>query len=67
MGVPTLRVDPELARIAVGLHLASQFRLWIVTRHLTRIDKGSSKVSKRDLKATLSEYHITYTLSLIHI
>ncbi len=61
MGMPTLRVDPELARIAVGLNLASQFRLWIVARHLTRIANGSSKVSKRDLKATLSDYHITYT------
>lgn len=61
MGMPTLRVDPELARIAVGLNLASQFRLWVVARHLTRIDDGSSKVSKRDLKATLSDYHITYT------
>lgn len=57
----SLRVDPELARVALGLHQASQFRLWIVARHLTRIADGSSKVAKSDLKQAFATYKIKYT------
>ncbi len=57
----TLRVDPELARIALGLHCASQFRLWIIARHITRSTDGSGKVQKADLKTALRKYHLTYT------
>lgn len=58
---PTVRVDPELARISIGLHLASHFRLWIVGRSLTRDDNGSGKVSKRQLKAILRTLGVVYT------
>ena len=58
---PTIRVDPELARISIGLDLASQFRLWAVARHLNRLENGSSKVSKTELKAALRQFEITYT------
>jgi len=58
---PTIRVDPELARISIGLDLASQFRLWVVLRHLNRLENGSSKVSKKGLKAVLCTFGINYT------
>lgn len=57
----TLRVDPELARLSIGLHVASQFRLWTIARQLTRSADGSSKVHKRDLKSALRHYKIAYT------
>lgn len=58
---PTLRVDPELARISIGLHLATHFRLWIIGRSLTRDENGSGKVSKRKLKAVLHTFGVVYT------
>jgi hypothetical protein len=57
----TIRIDPELARLSIGLNLASHFRLWAVGRHFTRLDNGSSKVSKKQLKATLKDFDIKYT------
>lgn len=57
----TLRVDPELARVAVGLGCAAGFRLWTIARHLTRMADGSSKVSKHALKQALRHYRIVYT------
>lgn len=57
----TLRVDPELARISIGLNLASPFRLWVIARHLTRLGNGSGKVSKSEFKSTLRQYNISYT------
>ncbi|GAB4575820.1 MAG: hypothetical protein Kow0077_29210 [Anaerolineae bacterium] len=30
---PEIRVDPELGRLAVGLNLAAELRLWLVLRH----------------------------------
>ena len=59
--IPTIRVDPELARISIGLNLASQCRLWLVARHINRADSGSGKLSKKQFKATLKEFGIHYT------
>jgi hypothetical protein len=58
---PTIRTDPELARISIGLNLASQFRLWVIARHLNRDENGSSKLAKKQLKATLKGFGINYT------
>ena len=58
---PTIRTDPELARISIGLNLASQFRLWVIARHLNRPEDGSGKVTKKQLKAILREFGIKYT------
>lgn len=58
---PTIRIDPELARLSVGLSLAAQFRLWVVSRHLTRDDNGSGKVSKKYLKSILRRFEVIYT------
>lgn len=57
----TLRVDPELARLSIGLHVASRFRLWTIARQLTRMGAGSGKVTRRDLKSALRFYKIAYT------
>ena len=57
----TIRVDPELARISIGLNLASQFRLWAIARHLNREKDGSGKVTKTQFKATLKDFGIHYT------
>jgi len=58
---PTIRVDPELARISIGLHLASEFRLWLIARALNRQSDGSGKVSKQEFQATLREFGIGYS------
>lgn len=58
---PTIRIDPELARLSIGLNLASHFRLWAISRHLTRQDNGSSKVSRKDVKGILRHFGIRYT------
>lgn len=58
---PTVRVDPELARISIGLHLASEFRLWLIARALNRHADGSGKVSKKEFKATLHEFGVGYS------
>ena len=58
---PTIRVDPELARISIGLHLASEFRLWLIARALNRQSGGSGKVSKAEFKAVLAEFGIVYS------
>jgi hypothetical protein len=58
---PTIRTDPELARISIGLHLASQFRLWVIARYLNQPKNGSGKVAKKQLKATLKEFGIKYS------
>jgi len=59
--LPTLRVDPELARVAVGLHCASPFRLWVVGRSITRQGNGSGKIAKTELKAVLEGLGVRYT------
>ena len=58
---PTLRVDPELARISIGLHFASELRLWFVARAMNRQSDGSGKVSKKEFKAILREFGIGYS------
>jgi len=57
----TVRVDPELARMTIGLGHSAGCRIWAVARHLNRMADGSGKLSKRDLKTALPEYGIRYT------
>lgn len=58
---PTLRVDPELARMSIGLQLASLLRVWIVGRSITSSQSGSGKISKKELKAVLRRFDVVYT------
>ena len=58
---PTLRVDPELGRLALLLDQTQPFRLWLVGRELTREADGSGQVALADLKAALTRYGITCT------
>ena len=57
----SLRSDPELGRLAVALHLAHQYRLWIIARALDRGAGGSGFVQKQDLIKQLAFYRIKYT------
>lgn len=58
---PTIRADVELARFSVGLGSASNFRIWVIARHINRLENGSGKVSKKDIKAVLRQFKIDYT------
>jgi hypothetical protein len=58
---PTLQLDPELARLSIGLHLASEFRLWVVGRHLNRDETGSGKVAKKEFFTALRNFGIKYS------
>jgi hypothetical protein len=57
----TLQLDPELARLSIGLHVAPQFRLWVVGRHLNRDEYGSGKVAKKEFFTALRNFGIKYS------
>lgn len=54
-------IDPELARLAIGLNCASLFRLWTMARQLSRQENGCGWVTKTALQELLSRQHITYS------
>lgn len=54
----TIAGDPELARLAVGLNEAPQFRLWLVLLQMVR-DTNINYVLRADLEAMLRKYGIT--------
>jgi hypothetical protein len=56
-----LRVEPEIGRICIGLNKASEYRLYIIARELTRSADGSGKVAKQALRGVLKRYGITYS------
>lgn len=60
-----LRVDPELGRLAIVLHLAQGLRLWVVCRDLVRsATKGklaAGRVPRQLLKERLKALGIGYT------
>ncbi|MCA9909769.1 MAG: hypothetical protein KC519_14025 [Anaerolineae bacterium] len=56
-----LRVDPELGRLAIVLHQAAPFRLWLVGRELVRQTHPAGWVSRQDLRQALEQYGIKYT------
>lgn len=50
----TVRLDPELGRLALGLHLGAQLRLWAIARHLSTTHHiGRGWVSLPELRAEL--------------
>lgn len=56
-----IRVEPEIGRICIGLNKASEYRLYVIARELTRSAEGSGKVAKEALRGVLKRYGITYT------
>lgn len=56
-----LRVEPEIGRLTVALHMAAVYRMWIVGRDLTRRATGSGKITKHDLLTEFDELGIVYT------
>jgi hypothetical protein len=57
----TIRVDPELGRLAIGLSVANLFRLWCIVRDMTRQGDGSGKIRRSDFKDTLKKYGLIYS------
>lgn len=56
-----LRVEPEIGRLAISLHMAAVYRMWIVGRDLTRRATGSGKITKQALLAEFDVLGIVYT------
>lgn len=56
-----LLTDPELGRLCIALDWASQYRLWVIIRHLTRNEEGSGIISKNALQQALTDFDIHYT------
>ena len=56
-----LRSDPELGRLAIALHLAPQYRLWVVARQISREAGGSGCIDRAELKSRLAGYDIRYS------
>jgi hypothetical protein len=59
MDYPTLRVDPELGRLAVLLALTQPFRLWLIGRELTRDADGSGQITTSALTAAMKRFGVT--------
>lgn len=55
-----LKCDVELARIAVGLRLSAQIRLWLVIQEYARTT-GYNWLTRDSLRNLLDEYHIRYS------
>ena len=53
------RVDPELGRLCVALHLAPALRVWVVLRQQVREHDGSGWIERKTLRAALSAQAIT--------
>jgi hypothetical protein len=56
----TVRIDPEVGRLAIALHLVPQLRLWLVARKLDKQGRGC--VQKSDLIQLLTHYGVYYTV-----
>jgi hypothetical protein len=55
----TVRIDPEVGRLAIALHLVPQLRLWLVARKLDQQGRGC--IQKSDLIQLLTHFGIYYT------
>lgn len=57
-----LKVDPELARLAIVLHLAAQLRIWLVAREVDRDSwSGRGWLARDELRRTLQQQGIRYS------
>lgn len=55
------RVDPELGRLCVALHLAPAFRIWVIIRQLVREGSGSGWIERNHLVEALASYRVAIT------
>ena len=53
------RVDPELGRLCVALHLAPALRVWVVLRQQVREQGGSGWIERERLREALNAQTIT--------
>jgi hypothetical protein len=56
-----IRIDPELARLAVVLHVAPPFRLWAIGRELTRSGNGSGLIDRDSLYKEMLRREVIHT------
>jgi hypothetical protein len=57
-----MRLDPELGRLAIGLHRAAYLRLWVIGRHVsTKRHSGRGWLDLADFWAALAPLGVTYT------
>lgn len=67
----TIRIDPELGRVAVALHLSSEFRLWTVVRDMIRQLQAEGKpdnyVMVDALISALKTHGINYTRANVRL
>jgi hypothetical protein len=56
-----VRVEWELGRLSIGLHLAAPFRLWVLARDITRHEQGSGVITRRSLWEELQTYRVNCT------
>jgi hypothetical protein len=60
--VQAVRVDPELARIAIGLHQVSQLRFWLLARHvITEKYEGRGWIDRQELFEALANFDVSFT------
>src|SRR5690606_5012362 len=55
----TVDADPELTRLAIGLHEAAAYRVWLISRALDV--GGVGQVTKATLEAGLPAFEVTHT------
>jgi hypothetical protein len=58
---PTVRVDPELGRLCIAVLKASVFRVWVISRNLTREASGSGLMQRETLRESLPTYGVRMT------
>lgn len=57
----TFRIDPELGRLAIALHLSAQLRAWMIIRDEVREAAGSGWIERSRLVEALDAQGIHYT------
>jgi len=60
------RIDPEIARIAVALHLVPAHRVWVIARELVRESGGAGHISKGQLASALADVGVSYSAAYLN-
>ena len=56
-----IRVEPELGRASIFLHVAAEFRVYVIAREITRSGDGSGRTTKKALKKWMKAYGQDYS------
>lgn len=58
---PSLRVDPEVGRLAIVLHVAPHLRLWLIGREIVRAGNGSGAVDTSEFRQAVASWGVKYS------